>query len=44
MFGVKRQTLQSRLRWGGLILREKLADFAAGLDMHSASGPSQVAL
>ena len=35
--GVKTQTLTSRLRRGGLMLREELGDFAAGLAMRSAA-------
>jgi RNA polymerase sigma-70 factor (ECF subfamily) len=34
---VKDQTLKSRLHRGRLLLRDKLADFAGGLQMHSGS-------
>ena len=35
--GVKTQTLTSRLCRGGVMLREELGDFAAGLAMRSAA-------
>jgi RNA polymerase sigma-70 factor (ECF subfamily) len=39
---VKDQTLKSRLHRGRMMLRERLADFAGGLSMHSSGGSTIV--
>ncbi len=37
VLNVKSQTLKSRLHRGRLILRERLADFATGLTLHTVA-------